>query len=59
MPEIPDGSIDAIVTDPPYSSGGMYRGDRAQATGSKYISNPHAYPNFPGDGRDQRSFYAW
>ena len=59
MREIPDGTIDAIVTDPPYSSGGMYRGDRAQATGSKYVSNPHAYPDFPGDGRDQRSFYAW
>lgn len=56
--QIPDGSIDAIVTDPPYSSGGLFRGDRAQTTGTKYVSE-HEYPDFPGDGRDQRSFYTW
>ena len=58
MREIPDGSIDAIITDPPYSSGGLYRGDRAQSTGAKYV-HEHEYPDFPGDGRDQRSFYMW
>lgn len=28
--------IGAVVTDPPYSSGGAFRGDRAQATTTKY-----------------------
>lgn len=59
MREIPDGTVNAIITDPPYSSGGMYRGDRARPTGAKYLTEDHGYPDFPGDGRDQRSFYKW
>lgn len=53
--------IDAVVTDPPYSSGGAFRGDRAQATTTKYVnSDTAAYrPEFAGDNRDQRSFLAW
>ena len=26
--ELPTGSVDAVITDPPYSSGGMVRGDQ-------------------------------
>ncbi|MEN6296978.1 MAG: hypothetical protein ABFC92_03405 [Rectinema sp.] len=26
------GRVDAVVTDPPYSSGGQFRGDRARST---------------------------
>lgn len=53
--------IDAVITDPPYSSGGAFRGDRAQGTVSKYVqSGTAAYrPEFAGDNRDQRSFLAW
>jgi site-specific DNA-methyltransferase (adenine-specific) len=56
------GSVDAIVTDPPYSSGGMYRSDRAASTTSKYqISHEttRSYGTFSGDNRDQRSFEKW
>ena len=55
------GSIDAVVTDPPYSSGGAFRGDRAKSTVTKYVnSDTAAYrPEFAGDSRDQRSFAAW
>ena len=36
---LPSGSVDAVVCDPPYSSGGMVRGDRAGAnTVSKYVT---------------------
>ena len=51
----------AVVTDPPYSSGGAYRGDRAQLTTAKYVqTGTLAYrPDFAGDNRDQRSFLAW
>lgn len=51
----------AIITDPPYSSGGAFRGDRAQQTTTKYVnSDTQAYrPEFAGDSRDQRSFLAW
>lgn len=53
--------IGAVVTDPPYSSGGAFRGDRAQQTSTKYVnSDTAAYrPEFAGDNRDQRSFLAW
>ena len=53
--------VGAVVTDPPYSSGGAFRGDRAQQTTTKYVnSDTAAYrPEFAGDNRDQRSFLAW
>lgn len=53
--------IDAVITDPPYSSGGAFRGDRMQQTSAKYMnSGTLAYrPDFAGDNRDQRSFLAW
>jgi len=59
LPEL--SGIDAVITDPPYSSGGAFRGDRAQATTAKYVtSDCAAYrPEFAGDNRDQRSFLAW
>ncbi len=53
--------IGAVVTDPPYSSGGAFRGDRANTTVEKYVrTETLAYrPDFAGDNRDQRSFLAW
>lgn len=29
LPELPTASVDLVATDPPYSSGGLFRGDRA------------------------------
>lgn len=53
--------LDAVVTDPPYSSGGMFRGDRAASTSTKYQATGLAeyLPEFTGDSRDQRSFLLW
>ena len=54
--------IEALITDPPYSSGGMVRGDRMQATSAKYIntdSKATYREEFSGDNRDQRAFLAW
>lgn len=58
---MPDASVDALITDPPYSSGGQFRGDRAQATGDKYVGGDVAVvrQDFAGDNRDQRSFGYW
>lgn len=58
---MPDASVDAIVTDPPYSSGGMTRGDRTSDTGSKYVmtKSKTLRADFAGDNRDQRSFGYW
>ena len=59
LPHLTD--LDAIITDPPYSSGGQFKGDRAQSVVSKYVqSGTKAHrPEFTGDSRDQRSFLVW
>lgn len=57
--DLPTGSVDAVVTDPPYSSGGQYRGDRTQPTGAKYSSAYETGQDFSGDNRDQRSYLLW
>lgn len=57
----PGGTVDGIVTDPPYSSGGMTRGDRAGVALDKYVrsENRDVRPDFTGDSRDQRSYAFW
>lgn len=56
-------SVDAVVTDPPYSSGGAFRGDRTQKAITKYVQSESQvagyYQDFTGDNRDQRAFMAW
>lgn len=61
LPKIPDESVDCLITDPPYSSGGMFRGDRMQDTTSKYQQTGQDLqrPNFSGDNRDQRAYAYW
>lgn len=53
--------IDAVITDPPYSSGGMFRSDRTQNTVAKYVQSGQIAKReeFSGDNRDQRSYLAW
>lgn len=60
LPGLPDG-IGALITDPPYSSGGAFRSDRVQGTVRKYVNSDTAShrAEFDGDHRDQRSFFAW
>lgn len=63
--ELPAASVDALITDPPYSSGGMVRGDRMGSQASKYIgSGPdgktsRTFVEFTGDTRDQRAYGYW
>ncbi len=54
-------AVDAVITDPPYSSGGQFRGDRTGLTSAKYQSaeNRGLYAEFAGDTRDQRGYLAW
>lgn len=58
---LPSGSVDAVITDPPYSSGGAFRGDRTRSTSKKYVGNDVTLerPEFLGDTRDQRGYLAW
>lgn len=61
LQQMPTGSVDAIITDPPYSSGGAFRGDRTDNTQKKYVLTTveTERPSFSGDNRDQRSFQYW
>ena len=65
---MPDASVDAVITDPPYSSGGAMRGDRVQPADQKYLGWAPAadgpakrtlYSGFTGDTRDQRGYLIW
>ena len=60
LPTIPDGSVDLVLTDPPYSSGGAMRSDRNQGTAAKYQrSGIRKLAEFSGDNKDQRSYTSW
>lgn len=54
-------TVDHLATDPPYSSGGAFRGDRTGRTTDKYVwtSTQAHRPEFSGDNRDQRAYLAW
>lgn len=59
-----DEQVGSVVTDPPYSSGGMFRGDRSGATSAKYVGfaeemSRKDLPDFVGDSRDQRGYAHW
>lgn len=56
------GMFDAVITDPPYSSGGMTLSEKQRPTHEKYgvdrNGKPHP-PEFEGDCKDQRSWTSW
>ena len=59
---LPDCSVDAVVTDPPYNSGGASSAARTnQSARQKYQGSDtlRTYPDFGGDNRDQRGFAFW
>lgn len=58
LPTLPAASFDALITDPPYASGGLSAGARQRPPSEKYVqSGLHA--DFVGDERDQRSHLKW
>jgi len=55
-----NSSVDAVITDPPYASGGGSTSKRQLSTTNKYSSAIFkAYPDFFGDNKDQRSHLLW
>lgn len=61
LASMPTASVDLVCTDPPYSSGGAFRGDRMMTASAKYEqSNVQGKRvDFTGDNRDQRSYAYW
>jgi site-specific DNA-methyltransferase (adenine-specific) len=60
-PRLRPGAFSAVITDPPYCSGGTTFAERARDPITKYCQNNNACgrPTFQGDSRDQRSFTWW
>lgn len=62
LPTLPTDSVDLVLADPPYNSGGRTGAERAnQSARDKYVSGDasHRLADFAGDNRDQRSFTYW
>lgn len=59
--DLPPASIDMLLTDPPYCSGGLHKSARDKPTGVKYInaSTKTDYEDFDFDNMDQRSWLFW
>ncbi len=55
---LPDACLDAVITDPPYCSGGWSAAQRRRPPEAKYQESDRQ-PSFAGDQRDQRGFVAW
>lgn len=58
---LPDATVDAVLTDPPYSSGGLSMGMRQANPAQKYqTGKPKSqYTPMLGDAKDQRSWTMW
>ena len=58
---LPEASVDAVLTDPPYSSGGVTLGARQVDPAQKYQSSgtKKQYPPMLGDSKDQHSWIMW
>ena len=57
-----DCSVDAVITDPPYSSGGATMAERQKDPVKKYEQSGNKIihrPTFWGDTKDQRSWMHW
>ena len=61
LPTLKDESVDAIISDPPYSSGGQSSGTRAAMPSKKYVNSDVKIvrPDFFGDNKDQWSYLYW
>ena len=53
-------TFDAVITDPPYASGGRTQAEKNKSPARKYSSmGENAPPPFDGDAKDQRSWTRW
>ena len=58
--EFDPNTFDAVITDPPYASGGRTQAEKNKSTDKKYSSmGESAPPPFDGDSKDQRSWTRW
>lgn len=58
---LPEGMVDAVITDPPYCSGAATLAGKQADPAKKYQNSEtkKIYPPLLGDAKDQRSFTTW
>ena len=61
LADLPSHSVDAVLTDPPYSSGGASLSAKQADPANKYQNSgvKRSYPPMLGDAKDQRSWTMW
>lgn len=62
LKRLPDESVDAVITDPPYCSGGRSITEKSQPPSKKYEQSNNKTvhrPDFLGDTKDQRAWLHW
>lgn len=61
LPTLQVESVDALITDPPYCSGGLSASERARDPVAKYEQSGtrNSRMSFAGDQKDQRSWTRW
>jgi site-specific DNA-methyltransferase (adenine-specific) len=64
LPDLPPATVDLVLVDPPYNSGGRTAADRTTRSAvDKYVSGDaqvaQDLADFAGDTRDQRSYAYW
>lgn len=61
LSELSDNSVDAVITDPPYNSGGQSSASRSATPIKKYqqTGTQKQYFDFWGDNKDQRAYLHW
>lgn len=61
MHDLQTNSFDAVIADPPYSSGGLYMYQKKLSPRDKYIQygTKREYITFTGDNRDNHSWNFW
>lgn len=62
LPHIEPDSVDALITDPPYSSGATHKaGLTSQGSHAKYLNDEslHHFEGFAGENMDARSWAYW
>lgn len=61
LDQLADQIVDALITDPPYSTGGTLTASRKRDPKVKYQNTEvrELYPTFSGDMRDQRTHQLW
>jgi site-specific DNA-methyltransferase (adenine-specific) len=62
LSELPENTVHAVITDPPYNSGGRTAAERTgRGARAKYTSSDasHTLADFDGENKDQRSYGFW